>query len=153
MKQNELKCHPLYKGWWGRNKTHHLLLYYISREIGEATMCLVLQQPAQIYPTWDFPGVSYPNLGGYTGYLYICSFYQLVLGPFSECFLLLITPGDSMPASWWLGFPTMLYNIRSISYSSLLLAFLGRKGICLLGQRNVSWKGCFNKTSGELGAD
>lgn len=54
-----------------------------------------VQQPAQVYPTWDIPGVSYPNLSTYTGYLYICSFCQLVMSPFSAwglcCSLHLVT--------------------------------------------------------------
>lgn len=89
MKQNELK-------WWDRNKTIiYLLLYYASSERGEAATCLALQQPAQVYPTWDIPGESYPNLSACTGYLYIFSFCQLVMGPFSDwvfcCSLHLVT--------------------------------------------------------------
>lgn len=69
----------------GQKQDHHLLQFYASSEKREASVCLVLQQSAQVYPIWDILGVSYPNLGGYTSYLYICRFYQLVMGPFSDC--------------------------------------------------------------------
>lgn len=99
------------------------------------------------------PTVSYPNLGGYTGYFYICSFYQLVMGLFSDCVfccsLHLVTACLQADGSAFLARRTT-YALFHTAPSCLL--FLAVKELACWG-REMSWKGCFNKTSGELGAD